>query len=465
MGDSCAVNSTSHSCDKPYLDSSAGIALITARYSGDDNNLPSVGSYTLTVFKPTTYISFHGEQSPGWSGHPFNITVGVRTAPTLPGSLSLTGNVSFSSVGPVAGTFSPSSCSLSVNGSNWFGGIPTCNTEFIPSSYPSPAEYDELVATYSGDGHFTGSSVTTPIYVVEQGSSPTSITNIWCSSEGYLTMGAMLPDQDAVCTASVTPNTGPSGTVSGVVTFKSSSQSGNFSNGGTCSVSGTGDAFCTVNYNDTYAGQLQITASFSGSIDGFSSQSSYTTTMTELKWPTHVQVDCGGNAILEGQFFGCSAFPVGGADLIGNSSITFSSTSLTGYFLKSEYTNVQATTCYNPGGYGGECELYYNDTTPGTYTITARFSGDAYNDPSSGSTVITVISSSPSATVASSTTSTLSSASSSTPSTTTSGSPVTSATSSPGGIPAFPYQLAAVVALTVVVASSYLLTRRRLKAA
>jgi hypothetical protein len=133
--DTCTVSSGS--CSVVFTpNSSMSPVTITAQYSGDSNNLPSSGNFSLDVPK---------EQPPGVAVFcsPSNVTLGSSSAciATVAGS-SPTGTVTFSSTDPNA-KFSPSSsCSLSSSSDS-------CQVTYMPSK-AGPAT---ITASYAGDSN------------------------------------------------------------------------------------------------------------------------------------------------------------------------------------------------------------------------------------------------------------------------------------------------------------------------
>ena len=200
----------SGTCSTVYNDTSPGTVNITANYSGDEHNLPSNGTATLTVTLPSvaynvTFIESGLPQSSQWS-----VTFNGQTNSSTSNSIMFAeqnGNYSYSVTGPSGFTASPIGGNVIVNG--------TAVTV----------------------------SITFTIAPVK------SSTSVVCSPNP----GAA--NSPITCTAHVT-GSNPTGTV----TWSTNSSTGYFSNSTGTLSSGT----CSTTYTDTSPSTVNITANYSG---------------------------------------------------------------------------------------------------------------------------------------------------------------------------------------------------------
>jgi hypothetical protein len=151
---SCRLASTSSSassCSVSYVPNpgSEGTHAITGTYSGDSTHSGSSGSFSLTVTKRSTSTSV------SCSGNALGSQCTATVTDTSPGTpLTPTGIVTWSSSGS-AGTFNPSSCTLSGSGST-----ASCTVVYAPSGHQNPVT---VTAKYQGDTDHSVSSGSTTL--------------------------------------------------------------------------------------------------------------------------------------------------------------------------------------------------------------------------------------------------------------------------------------------------------------
>ena len=119
-----------------------GTDLITATYSWNPTFSSAVGTSSLTVARAATSTALTSTENPTTVGQIVTYTATVGA--TLPGSGRPTGTMAFTDNGATIGT-----CSTVIV----TAGTATCTT-----TYPIAGPVGPIVATYSGDAHFTGSA-------------------------------------------------------------------------------------------------------------------------------------------------------------------------------------------------------------------------------------------------------------------------------------------------------------------
>lgn len=270
--------------------------------------------------------------------------------PSPTGSVLLTSN-------SVTGRFSPSA---------------TCEIQdyFDYGYYPCTFSYTDsyhgaidLLATYvtNQSDYFFGSSASLVIPSVEVQCAPNP-----------LHIGS-----NATCEATVAGNS-PTGAVS----FLANSDSGWFVSA--CTLSSAGS--CSTTYTDTVPGPYTIAAAYSGDENNAMRTENTTLAVVPEGLPTSTSVDCAPNPVSAGSETFCSA-TVHGSSPTG--AVIFSSSSETGVFDGAECSIGPQTTC----------GLSYTDPTPGSFTITGRYTGDFHNAGSNATAVLVVTSGSESSLV------------------------------------------------------------------
>lgn len=143
---SCFDGGGALSCSTTYSSTSPGVQTISASYAGDSQDLPSSGSFQLTVTLIPTTTSLVCSPS---SVQPGKETQCVATVQAYAGG-SLTGGVAFSS-SDQRGSFGKVACSPN---SQRQGGGMTCTVDYTPSS----SSVQAITAAYSGDASHLPSS-------------------------------------------------------------------------------------------------------------------------------------------------------------------------------------------------------------------------------------------------------------------------------------------------------------------
>lgn len=328
------------SCSATYTDTVPTSHLITATYSGDENNIMRVTNGTVTFVSeglPTT-------TSVDCAPNPVGLGSETFCEATVQGS-SPTGDVMFSSSSET-GVFNGASCTI--------GPQTTCGLSYTDTT---PGSFT-ITARYSGDVHNAGSNGSTEL-VITQSQSP-SDTSVDCVPNP-VGVGS-----EAICAVTVR-GSNPTGSV----TFSSSSPTGRFTST-VCKLMATGG--CSVSYVDSEPGSVTITANYSG--DSNNAASSASTHLTVVRSPSSLSVTCTPNPVAVGADSTCTAV-VTGASPTGN--VTFSSLSPTGKFSSQR--------CLISGG---SCSVVFSDSVAGTDQILAVYSGDSTNGQASGSTNLVV---------------------------------------------------------------------------
>jgi hypothetical protein len=262
----------------------------------------------------------------------------------------LMGTVAFSSTGQ--GTFSAVQCGQG-NGEGGQGAM-DCVAQYTPSSSGSQT----ITASYSGDPYNSPSSgqFSLTVNAVTQTSTSVSCGPSQQGDEQF----------SLKCTATVTGN-GPTGNV----TWTSSSSTGSF-HPPVCRLDPRSQS-CQVEYSDTSAGTVTITAKYQG--DQANSPSSSSTTVTIPKAATTTSVSC-TRADHDSNSVTCYV-SVTGLDPTGQ--VSWATSSSKGSFSPAACTLAD-----------GHCSVTYTDTSTGSVTITAEYSGDSNNLASSGTATVTL---------------------------------------------------------------------------
>ena len=217
---------SAQTCSVMYTPSSPiSPVTITVVYSGDQDNLASSGTFSLSV------APLRGTNTTV-SCTPTPVTVGTPAACTaeVTGN-SPTGTVTLSSNS--GGTFMSSACSLASG---------HCTVSYTPSSVLTVT----ITAVYSGDSNNQGSAGTFSLPVTKASSS----VSVKCTPS-TVTLGS-----SSSCLATVSGYS-----PSGFVTFTSSSSTGTFTPSDQCTLS---SGICEVSYYDTTQGTPQITVAYVG---------------------------------------------------------------------------------------------------------------------------------------------------------------------------------------------------------
>src|SRR5437870_4479135 len=156
----CTLGPTSPSTSSCWLSytpgpGTEGIQTVIGTYGGDSTHMGSSGPTSLQVTKRASSTSVSCSPSALRPKH--STTCQASVTDTSSGTpITPTGSVSWSSSG--TGTFSPTSCIVSGNGST-----ATCTVTYSPSS--GRASIQQIIATYTGDTNHLSSSGSTTIAV------------------------------------------------------------------------------------------------------------------------------------------------------------------------------------------------------------------------------------------------------------------------------------------------------------
>jgi hypothetical protein len=190
---------------------------------------------------------------------------------------------------------------------------------------------------------------------------PTPLTSVSCSP-GSVAIGSL-----TTCTAIVTGNN-PTGSVSW-----QSSESGTFSSN-SCDLS---SGSCSVSYTpDSSIAPVTITAYYLGDANNAASSGTYLLNVPELQVPG-ITISCSPSSILAGTSTTCVATVFGSSP---TGTVTFSSSDTGATFSPSSSCTLSSDSC----------QVTYTPSVVGSAKITASYSGDANNPPSSNSTSLKV---------------------------------------------------------------------------
>jgi hypothetical protein len=330
---------SSGSCSVSYSQTSFATANIVASYSGDsNNNASSSAPYSFAPGKGASSVSVTCSQS--------SIAVGTGTTCTATVSgYSPTGTVQWSD-GGAGGSFSSQNCLLSPLNSS----ASSCQVNYTPNV----AGQVSLKASYSGDTNNLGNFGSYTLNVVTSASS----VSVNCA-----------PNPDPLgsgtsCTANVT-GFHPKGTVSWTT-----DQSGSFSST-TCTLMG---GKCSVTYTPSTTNTATITATYSGDTNNVGSSGN--TLLSVGPVASQTTVSC--TSVVIGSSSTCTA-SVSGFSPTG--TVTFTSNDPSASFNPSNQCTLSPS---------GSCSVSYTPSVAGSVTITASYSGDLNNNPSSGNTNLNV---------------------------------------------------------------------------
>ena len=211
----------------------------------------------------------------------------------------------------------------------------------------------------------------------------TTTTSVTCSPNPVPAGSA------STCTATVSDPVGLN-SLTGTVTF-SSSESGSFTGGGSCTLPSGSTTSCAVSYTQGTPGSPTITASYGGDSGTFvSHEGSSGQTQLQVLAPTSTSVSCSPGSVVLGQATTCTATvsdTSAGTASTPTGSVSFSSDS-SGSFSSGGSCILAAT-----GTTGvAACQASYTPTAAGsgTHTITASYGGDSGHATSSGMTTVGV---------------------------------------------------------------------------
>ena len=296
-----------------------------------------------------------------------------------------TGTVSFTSGG--AGAFSGSPCTLQGSGVS-----ARCTVSYTPTSRGTGSH--TITASYGGDlpgpghgAHVPSSASSQPLRVGLR-----SASTVAKCSPVFVAFG-----EPATCTATITDSSAagaaitPSGTVSFTLDPLFSAQKGTFSDGGQCTLQGSGaSAVCSVSYTPTAGGGLhEIVAVYSGDqahLGGPNFSRGVSFVITFGAHTTATSVSCSPNPAGVGRPTTCTTTV---ADTDGGVSTP---TGTVG-FTSSGSGNFSSKSCTPSGaGASARCSVTYTPSAPGAgpQTITASYSGDKTHLASAGRTDLAI---------------------------------------------------------------------------
>ncbi|WP_234326845.1 beta strand repeat-containing protein [Streptomyces sp. NRRL S-337] len=315
----------------------AGTYAVTATYSGDGDFTGSVGADTQTVAQASTTTSVSTAPDPSAVGE--SVTLSATVAPVSPGAGTPTGTVTFVVTGGPTLTATLS------------GGTASVSTSAIPVGTHT------VTATYSGDANFTASSGT-DTQTVTQASTTTTV--------------ASLPDPSVfgelvTFTANVTVDPPGVGSPTGTVTFV-------IDGGGGGTLTGTVVAgIATVTTSTLDVGTHNVTATYNGDADFASSVGTDTQTVTQAS--TLTTVTSFPDPSTSGQTVGFIAFV---AAVAPGSGIPTGNVNFT---ITDGVTTVNLTGTLNGSGVATVSSAL---VTPGSYLVTATYTGDSNFGTSTG---------------------------------------------------------------------------------
>ncbi|MGW2637091.1 Ig-like domain repeat protein [Streptomyces sp. NPDC001348] len=321
-----------------YGSASGGPYTVTAAYSGDTDFTAASGVTTQTVAPALTTTAVSTSPDPSTTGGQVTVTATVTAVP--PGAGSPTGTVTFDFGDGTTPVSAPVTSGTATT------------THAYASTSGSPFA---VIATYSGDGDFTGSTGST-IQTVNKGGSTTTVS---ASPDPSVT------GQQVTVTATVTANSQQAGPPTGTVTF-------DFGDG-TTPVSApvtSGTATTTHAYSDTVSSPYTVTAAYNG--DNALLSSSGTTTHTVQRTATVTTVSSTPDPSPVGQSVTLIARVVVAPPGTGNPSGTVT-------FSFGDGSPPATATLVN---HVASVTHTYADTAGSPYSVTAAYNGDSQYAPS-----------------------------------------------------------------------------------
>ena len=245
------------------LSSCGNAAQAQAMYQSVYNAYPNIagqdfdieGGVNLAVLAPA--LAGLKAANPGKS---VSLTLPVLPTGLVPAGLNIvdaritpTGTITFSTNGQ--GEFSTGTCTLQGSGAS-----AQCSVAYTPAAGGTGTH--TVGAAYSGDATHAITSGNTPLRVgLRSASTVNKCSPTYVPLEKPATCEVTVADSSAAGTAST-----PTGTVTFALDPLSANQKGTFSDGGTCTLQGSGaSAVCSVQYTPTAVGGLhEIVAVYSG---------------------------------------------------------------------------------------------------------------------------------------------------------------------------------------------------------
>ena len=344
------ANGNSISCDAVTLvgdvatcttafNAADGSETIVAAYSGDSSFNPSTApDYTQTVNKGDTSTAVTADNNPSVTGQSVTFTATISV--TTPAAGTTTGTVDFTSDGN----------SIGCDSQPVSGTTATCTTTYDAAAGGSHT----IVATYSGDTNFNGSTSPDFTQTVNLGDTGT-VTTLTGGTNPSVT------GQSVTYTATVSPVSPASGNPSGTVDFTA--------NGNSIScdaVTLVGDvATCTTAFNAA-DGSETIVAAYSGD-SSFNPSTAPDYTQTVNKGDTSTAVTADNNPSVTGQSVTFTATISVTTPAAGTTTGTVDFTS-DGNSIGCDSQPVSGTTA--------TCTTTYDAAAGGSHTIVATYSGD-----------------------------------------------------------------------------------------
>jgi hypothetical protein len=283
---------------------------------------------------------------------------------------SSSGAGTFSTYSPTDGAYTGNPCDLPADTEPNYG-VEQCDENYTPTA----AGTQTITTTYSGDSTYAPATASFTVTVTPNSSSSVVSCNPNPASS----------NQESTCTATVTDTGANPITPTGSVSF-GSSDSGNFSGDGSCTLSGSsGVSSCSVTYSQTDAGSPSITATYNG--DGAHTGSSTATALTVDANPTTTTVACNPGNPKVGQQTACTATVTDtGADVsTPTGAVAFTSSDQNGTFTDSGSCALSST-----GDDSATCSVSYSQPDGGSPAIVATYGGDGAHAGSPGSETLAV---------------------------------------------------------------------------
>ncbi len=372
---SCSLSSGS--CAVDFTPSTTSETNIVATYGGDSTHSGSSGSQALNGGLFTWLFQGSFCPTPVEVGQTETCVADLMEPPeytNTPGgtiTFASSGAANWSSDPGGAGgeVFTGNPCQLTVYSGNV--GQVACVENYTPTA----AGTQVITLSYSGDSTYAPSTVAFPVTVTPNSTSMV----VSCSANPASS------DQQSTCSATVTDTGANPLTPTGTVSF-GSSDSGNFSDDGLCTLSGSaGTSSCSVTYSQTDAGSPSITATYNP--DGAHTGSSGSTALTINANPTTTAVACKpGNPEVRVQTACTATVTDTGTDVsTPTGTVAFTSSDQNGTF-----TDGGSCTLSTTSEDSATCSLSYSQPDGGAPAIVATYGGDDAHAGSPGTETLAV---------------------------------------------------------------------------
>jgi large repetitive protein len=311
----------------------SGGDLVTATYNGDNNYSGSSDTLAEAIAAaPTTVAVTSSDNGQGVVGEAITYTATVSSSSSSSTLPSPTGTVAFSdAAGPLGCGTEPVD--------------PTTGTASCTEAYASPTT-DAITASYAGDGTYAGSTSPTITETIAKAQTTVTLTS---SNSGHARS-----DSPVTYTATVSVVAPGAGSPTGTVTFTDNGKAIGACPAATLS----GDtATCTVTYTAAEAGSHDIVATYSGSTSYGAATSP--TLVEAVAVPTTLTAGAHPPVVVYGEPVELSA---AGLPVAATGTVTFSTPA--GSLCSAAVRHGRAR-CAATGA-----------IAPGSYTVTATYSGD-----------------------------------------------------------------------------------------